>query len=163
MNSPPDSGHWTALCDAIVLAEKSIFTAIAGGGAKIIEAVGYDAGSEVPVFSKNYTTDGILSATSTEPSPGDSAALVRYSTPDRSTKNHPVYCFNYYHAMRQPQSTSDGDVIATGQHTALETYAAAWLSGFSDGTTTFHRSRPTGDLCNGYSVPTYLTHRDLVR
>lgn len=160
-NSPPDSGHWTALCDAIVLAEKLIYVALADGGAKIIQAVGYDAGSEIPVFTKNYTTDGTLSGAGTEPMPGDCAALIRYSTPDRSTKNHPVYCFNYHHCVRHPQSNSNGDAIATAQHTAYETYAAAWIAGFSDGTTTFHRSRPTGDLCTGYLVPTNVTHRDL--
>lgn len=157
--APPDDAHWEALLDAIVLQEKTIYDDFSGGGAKIVAGVAYDVGNDVPVYSKSYSVDGTYNATGTAGVPGDCAALVRYSTPDRSTKNHPVYCFNYYHAMRA--SGGGGDTIAASQVTALENYATAWLTGFSDGTTTFHRSRPTGDLCTARHVPTLFTHRDL--
>jgi hypothetical protein len=160
---PPDGTHWATLCDAIVAAEAPVTPTLANFGTKIVEAVGYAPGSEVPVFTKAYTTDGSLSIASTSATPGDTVALVRYSTPDRSTKNHPVYCFNYYHGARYLTSGSTPDTLATGQATALSTYAALWIAGFSDGTTTYHRSRPTGDLCNGYVVHPLLTYRDLAR
>jgi hypothetical protein len=160
---PPDSTHWTTLCDAIVAAEHAIYPALASGGATIVEAVGYAPGSEVPVFTKTYSTDGSLSAAGFLPCPGDVAAVIRYSTPDRSTKNHPVYCFNYYHAVSSNGSAATSDNLQTGQKNAMSTYAAAWLTGFSDGTTTYHRSRPTGDLCNGSLVLPQLSHRDLPR
>jgi len=162
-NGPPDSTHWTTLSDAIVLAEKAIYQPLASHGAKIIQTVGYAAGSEVPVFTKNYTTDGTGSFAAFSPSPGDACALVRYTTPDRSTKNHPVYCFNYYHACGWDASAADPDVLNAAQRTAMSTYAAAWITGFSDGTTTFHRSRPTGNLVTGALVEPLITHRDLPR
>lgn len=158
---PPDSTHWTTFSDAIVAAEKAIFCPLASGGATIVGTVGYAAGSEVPVFTKTYSVDGTLSGTGSVPPPGDCAALVRYSTPDRSSKNHPVYCFNYYHAARIATGAANPDTLFALQSTALGTYASLWIAGISDGTTTFHRSRPTGDLCNGFVVKSFITHRDL--
>ncbi len=160
-NAPPDSTHWTTFSDAVVAAERLIFPNFSSGGAEIVQTVGYAAGSEVPVFVKNYTADGSLNPTGFLPCPGDVAALIRYSTPDRSTKNHPIYCFNYYHAVSAAGSGGNQDVLLASQRTAMQTYAAAWITGFSDGTTTFHRSRPTGNLVTGSIVESLLTHRDL--
>jgi hypothetical protein len=160
---PADGAHWTTFSDAIVTAEKAIYAQLASGGAKIITTFGYAAGSEVPVFTKAYTTDGTMSLVSDRTTPGDVAALIRYSTPDRSTKNHPVYCYNFYHGAMSDSTATTADNLAANQAAAMGTYAAAWIAGFSDGTTTFHRSRPTGDLCNGYVVKPFLTHRDLPR
>lgn len=159
----PDSAHWTTLSDAIVTAEKAIYCSLANGGAKIIETIGYNPGSEIPVFTKAYTTDGTCPTTTFGTFTGDSAAVVRYSTPDRSTKNHPIYCFNYYHAFGDGGSQALRDNVGATQLAALTTYATAWITGFSDGTTTVHRSRPSGDLCTGVFVNPLLTHRDLPR
>lgn len=134
---------------------------LASGGAKIIETIGYAAGSEVPVFTKIYTTDGTASFAGFSPAPSDTAALIRYSTPDRSSKNHPVYCFNYYHAVSTTGGFANADILLAVQATAMQTYGNAWITGFSDGTTTFHRSRPTGDLCTAALVKPNVTHRDL--
>lgn len=158
---PPDSTHWTTLCDAITAAEKLIYPALASGGAKIIEAVGYAGGSEVPVFTKTYALDGTMTLGAFIPSPGDVAALIRYSTPDRSTKNHPIYCYNYYHAVSNAVNAAGADTFLTSQSALFSTYASAWITGFSDGATTVHRSRPSGDLCTGFVVKPLLTHRDL--
>lgn len=157
----PDAAHWTTLSDAITAAEKLIFMSLANGGAKIVQTVGYDPGSEIPVFTKTYALDGTLAGASGNPTPGDAAGLIRYSTPDRSTKNHPIYCFNYYHAICANAAVASHDQVAAAQLTVMQTYAAAWLTGFSDGVTTYKRSRPTGDLCTGSLVQTFLTHRDL--
>jgi hypothetical protein len=159
--APADGAHWDTLFDAITAAEKAIYLPLASGGAKIIEAIGYAAGSEVPVRTKTYALDGTGAFAGWAPVAGDSAGLIRYSTPDRSTKNHPVYCFNYYHAIGAANSVGGNDTLNAAQRTAMGTYASAWISGFSDGTTTFHRSRPTGDLVTGSLVETLITHRDL--
>jgi hypothetical protein len=158
---PPDSTHWTTLCDAIVAAEKAIYPTYGAYGISIVEAVGYGPGSEIPVFTKAYSVAATGSTFSGAPGPGDCAVLVRYSTPDRSTKNHPVYCFNYYHGVAFSSSGTAPDNVLAAQVTAMQTYGAAWLTGFSDGTTTFKRSRPTGDLCTGVFVNPLVTHRDL--
>lgn len=157
----PDATHWTTLSDAIVAEEKKIYQPLAAPGAKIIQTVGYNPGSDIPAFTKAYTTDGILASTNGGSTPGDTAALIRYTTPDRSTKNHPVYCFNYYHTVAYSTLVNGADNVQPIALTALGVYAAAWITGFSDGTTTVHRSRPTGDLCTGYLVKPLLTHRDL--
>ena len=161
--TPADSAHWTTLSNAIVLAEKAIHMPLASGGSKIIEAIGYQGGSEIPVFTLAYTTDGTGAFASYIPVPPDCAALIRYSTADRSSKNHPIYCFNYVHGVGGGTSTTHVDAVNTAQKTALGVYAADWIAGFSDGTNTYVRARPNGNLCNGYFVEPDLTHRDLPR
>ena len=92
--------------------------------------------------------------------PGDAAALVRYSTGQRSVKNHPIYLFNYYHVV-ETSSISASDVQLAAQKTAMLTYANAWVTGFSDGSVTHHRCGPQGHTATGASVDAYIRHRDL--
>lgn len=154
--SPTDATHWTTLSDAIVTAEKAIYSA---GYCTIVGTVGYDAGSEVPVFNKSYSTAGTGAFTAGAIQTGDSAALVRFSTAQRSVKNHPIYLFNYYHSVwAAAAGTADGILVA--QRTALQTYAAAWITGFSDGTVTHHRCGPQGHVATGSFVDTNIRHRD---
>lgn len=160
---PSGSTPWTTLSDAIVTAEKATFPAYASGGAKIVETVGYEAGSDVPVFTKTYATTGTLSATGWYPCPGDCAALIRYSTSGRSSKNHPIYLFNYVHAVGNDGTPTNNDTLVSSQRTAMGTYAAAWVSGFSDGSHTCVRAGPDGDSATGYLVNTQITHRDFPR
>src|SRR6266576_6826649 len=129
--TPADSAHWTTLSDAIVTAEKATFAASSAGGADIVATVGYAAGSEIPVFNKTYSTAGTLSAAGLFPTPGDVAALIRYSTAARTAKNHPLYLFNYYHGPLTSGTVANRDVLAAAQATAMGTYAAAWVTGFS--------------------------------
>lgn len=156
--TPADSAHWTTFSDAIVTAEKAVYQ----NNVTIVETFGYAAGSEVPVFSKTYSTAGTLSATGLQKTPGDAAALVRYATAARSSKNHPVYLFNYYHGACQ--NTGGTDDLGTTQAAALSTYATAWTgAGFSDGTTSYHRAGPNGATATGFIVEAEITHRDLPR
>jgi hypothetical protein len=148
--TPADSAHWTTFSDAIVTAEKAVlpnFVTITG-------SVGYAAGSDVPVFSKTYSTAGTLVLGTSVATPGDCAALVRYSTTARTPKNHPIYLFNYYHAARGTSGTIDQ--LDAGQK-------SSWISGFSDGTNTLVRAGPNGATATGQLVETYITHRDFPR
>ena len=45
--TPADAAHWLTLANAVTAAEKAIYTNITS----ITEAIGYAAGSEVPVFT----------------------------------------------------------------------------------------------------------------
>lgn len=153
---PTDNTHWTTLSDAIVAAEKA--TIHSTSGVTIVGTSGYDAGSEIPVFSKTYTTVGTATFTSAGIVAGDSCALVRYSTAQRTTKNHPIYLFNYVHPAFNQGSI--GDQLNPTQKTTLETYAAAWVAGFSDGTVTHHRCGPQGHVATGYRVDPWIRHRD---
>lgn len=155
---------WTTFADAVVLAEKA--TLASGFGStnvvQIVEAVGYDAGSEVGVFQKAYTTNGTFSGAGAMQAPGECAALVKFLTAARTTKNHPIYCFNYYHGIYSTGSTAP-DTLITSQKTALETYATAWITGFSDGTHTLVRATPQGAGATSRVVSAYITHRDFPR
>lgn len=157
--TPADGTHWTTLADAIVAAEKAVYV---GTRVTLTEAVGYAAGSDVPVFTKTYSVAGTFSPAGGAVSPGDVAALVRYATTARTSKNHPVYLFNYYHSVYYDASGTP-DLLLAGQKTALETYATAWLSGFSDGTNTLVRAGPNGATATSRVVNANLTHRDFPR
>jgi len=157
-SAPADSTHWTTLSDAVVLAEKAQHVVIV----TIVATYGYAAGSDVPVFSKTYTTAGTLAAGGYPHMPGDVALLVRYSTSGRSSKNHPIYLYNWYHGILA-DGTATPDIPATIQVTAANTYAAAWVTGFSDGTGTKKRAGPNGDIATGYLTENLTLHRDFPR
>lgn len=158
--TPADSAHWTTLADAIVAAEAPLLAS--GSGRQVVQAVGYAAGSDVPVFTKAYTTNGSLSVGTGAIAPGDAAALVRYATTARTMKNHPVYLFNYYHVAILSSATA-GDALQAAYTAALASYAAAWIAGFSDGVHTCVRAGPNGATATGSFVEAQVTHRDLPR
>lgn len=155
--TPPDATHWHTLMDAVTAAEK----ATVHSGVVIVEAIGYAAGSDVPVATKVYSLAGTLTVGGNDkPSPGDCAALTRYSTAGRTVKNHPIYLFNYTHEAWY-DSTVSADKLGTAQKTALQTYATAWITGFSDGgSVTAKRSSPRSEPATGSIVEEWITHRD---
>jgi hypothetical protein len=118
--TPADAAAWHTLTDAIVLAEKATLHSFN----EIVHAWCYDAGSEVPVADKAYTTAGTLGISTNAQVPGEVAALVRYATTARSTKNHPVYLYNYYHGQSVGPSgpVRAGPNGATAVSGAVETY-----------------------------------------
>lgn len=159
---PPDNAAWTTFADAIVAAEKTIYDSTT----EIVEAIGNDAASASPtnphgnaVFSKVYTTAGTWSGASGAIwQPGDAAAYLRYSTPARSKKNHPVYLSNYFHGVWG--SPGNPDEVSGPQRTAIEAYAADWLAGFNDGAEDHVRCGPHGAVALVATVDLYVRHRD---
>jgi hypothetical protein len=155
--TPADATHWHTLMDNIVNAEKAALYA----NSTIVECLGYAAGSDVPVATKVYSTAGTHTGTGGNEAPGECAALVRYSTAARTTKNHPIYLFNYYHnALLTTSGASGQDKLLASQATSFATYASSWISGFSDGTITAVRASPNGAAATGSIVEEWLTHRD---
>lgn len=155
--TPADATHWHTLMDAVTAAEKLILTPTS----TITQAVGYAAGSDVPVASKAYSLAGtVTSAAGAVGTQGEAAALARWGTNARSTKNHPIYCFNYYHNTYMDPSGGNGDKLDSHVVTAMNTYGAAWITGFSDGTITAVRASPAGHAATGYLTEEWLTHRD---
>lgn len=159
---PSDEAAWEELSDAIVTAEKPIYPATV----EIVGATGYDFHSASPtnphgdaVYTKTYAQDGTgdFTAGGTE-SPGDCAAFLRYSTPARSVKNHPVYLSNYFHGIYQQTGTPDN--LNTLQKTAIEDYAAAWLTGFPADGSNRERCGPRGAVATAYRVDPFVRHRD---
>lgn len=155
--TPDTTAKWNTLFDAVVAAEKAIYTT----GVFIVEVSGYAAGSDVPVASKTYAQNGTGGYADGFRVPGEVVALLRWATAARSTKNHPVYLFNYYHGILVQSGTLD--TLSPNQKTGIGTYATAWETGFSDGTTTYKRAGPNGADAVGHLVESYVTHRDFPR
>lgn len=155
---PASDAAWHTLMDAVTTAEKAIYDS----NMQIVEAYGYAAGSDVPVSSKTYALAGTGVFTGVHQA-GEVAALLRYSTAVRTTKNHPLYLFNYFHGAYSASGANQWDTLAATQVTAIGAYAAGWLAGFSDGTTSYTRAGPRGASATGYLVETALTHRDFPR
>lgn len=153
--TPADGSHWDTLFDAIVAKEKAIYTS----SVTIVEAVGYAAGSEVPVRSKSYSTAGLGTWGSAPQAQGDSVILLRWSTPARSAKNHPIYLYNYFHGA-YTNGAGSPDLPNATQKTEVGNYAGFWLAGFSDGTITAVRAGPNGVTAAGHFEETYIRHRD---
>jgi len=152
---PADPTEWTTFADAVTTDERACH----GPGVTIVEATGYLAGSDVPVFSKSYSLAGTLTPANTGAVPGDCTALIRYDTTARTSKNHPVYLFNYYHGVGY-ETTSTDDKLSFAMKTAYEEYADDWLAGFSDGTHTLVRAGPNGATATARTVDQWITHRD---
>lgn len=159
---PTDATAWSTLAAAICAEEKTIFDS----DVTIVGATGYDAGSATPtnphgdaVFTETLSIAGTgdFSAAGFR-APGDCAIYLRYSTPARSTKNHPVYLANYFHGVYF--ATGEPDTVAGSQVTAVQEYAAQWLTGFSDGTSARERCGPRGAVATARTVSTIVRHRD---
>jgi len=159
---PPDATHFDTMADNVVTAEKAVIPS----GVTIVEVIFYDASTATStnphgdaVYTKTYTTVGTFTpAVGSDRAPGDCAGLIRYSTPARSSRNHPVYLMNYYHAVYR--SSGDADAVDDDQVTAYETYADHWISGFTDGAETHERCGPRGAVATGRRVDPDIRHRD---
>lgn len=155
--TPADATHWHTLMDAVTAAFKPCL----GSNCTITNAIGYAAGSDVPVASKVYSLAGTLTpAANGVITPLQVCALVRWSTAARTTKNHPIYLFSYVHDAYILSSGTSKDLLDANQKAALATYASSWISGFSDGSITAVRASPNGAAATGSIVEEYVTHRD---
>lgn len=153
--TPADATHWHTLMDAVTAAEKACLHS----NVTIVEALGYAAGSDVPVAEKVYSIAGTSTFVAGAISvPGEVAALLRYSTAARTVKNHPIYLFNYFHSpLALPANV---DLLDATQKSNIATYGGQWIAGFSDGSITAVRASPNGAAATGATVEEYLTHRD---
>jgi hypothetical protein len=159
--TPANSTQWTALADAVVAALKVPLPP----SVTIVEAVGYEAGSDLPVFSKSYSQAGIYSIDSGDfEGPGDCATLLKWTTTARTTKNHPIYLFSYLHGVVLSHTLAAG-AIASGQRSRWNDYMIAWDAGFSDGVHTCVRAGPNGATGSRVNMgdPKFVTHRDFPR
>lgn len=152
---PTSETFFEDCADAIVSAEEPLF----GSDVTIAEVLFYNGGSDLSVFDKTFTTTGTLDTSSANQCPGDCAAMARYSTTARSTKNKPIYLYNWYHGAYQSSGGSP-DTLLTAQKTAIEDYAALWVAGFTIDSTTFHRASPRGAAAQQSTVGGFIRHRD---
>ena len=115
------------------------------------------------MFSKTYSQAGTGGSLGGTQAPGDCAMLVRFSTDQRTSKNHPIYLFKYIKPGRCAVSELGADALPANMTTALNTYGSHIVSGFSDGTTTRHVCGPFGAVALDHLTETYITHRDFRR
>lgn len=128
----------------------------------VINAIGYNGGSFLPVFSKAYSQAGSASSATHDHMPLESCMLVRGSTTQRSTKNHPIYIMKFIHGVMH-DSSSAAEVPQSGQKGALTASIAAIVAGISDGTNSRKWAGPRGAVVQSAVVETYVTHRDFPR
>jgi hypothetical protein len=158
-STPATSSDWHDLMDAVVAAEKAIYLS----AVHIVSALGYAPGSDVAVASKAYTQAGTLTASGASNTPGDCCNTLRMATTKRSTKNHPVYVFSYFHEALYLGSSSDADTPHASQVTAINGYGDAWLNGITVGARTYKRTTPDGHATTGRFVEPWIGHRDFPR
>ena len=150
---------WNALFDEIVNEEKAIHAAFI----TITRCDGYAPGSDVSAASKTYSTVGTLSSTGASRCPGECAAVLRMATTKKSTKNHTVYVFSYFHGAMYSTAGGDPDTLLTAQVNSINTSAAAWQTGIVVGGRSFKRTTPTGQATTGHVTSSFVGHRDFPR
>lgn len=161
---PASSASWKALADAVILAEKTLYDS----GTTVVKAIGHQAGSSIAVWSYDYaansaTVPGTYSETGAFKQAGDTAAWIRWSTSQITSKGKPIYLRSYYHPA-YCGSTGAPDSIASSWRTAAATYGAAWITGFADGDSVTHtRAGPHGVTGLVALASTYSTTRTLER
>jgi hypothetical protein len=153
--APANSTAWGTLLDNIIADEKIIY----GSNVTITGGIAYAAGSDLPLYSFTRSVAGTLSTGSAQQATGDSVILQRWSTAARTSKNHPVYLFKYWHGVYKA-SGDPGDNLLTLQYNHAQDVAAAWVSGYSDGSTTHVLAGPNGASATGYFTSPYIHHRD---
>lgn len=154
--TPATIADWTTLSDAVVTAQHNAMLS----SATITSTTGYEANSELPVFTKAYSTVGVTPPfTGRTQSPGDACALVKFTTDQRTTRNHPIYLFKYFKPVACP-TAGPADTLEGGLKTNIDAYMQSWITGFSDGTLTYTLSGPRGAAALTRLTSTNIHHRD---
>ena len=149
--------EWLALDLAVRAQEKTVFPS----HVSIIRSIGYLSDTGPADWTRSATLAGTGSFGG-ERAPGDCAGWIRWETGERDSRGHPVYLRNYYHGVMMASGT-DPDNIYSDQRAAYDAYGGAWVTGFSDGTTTRHRCSPSGTPATGHHWSLQVGRRLLKR
>lgn len=103
----------------------------------------YNAGSFLPVFNHTIAAAGGYTDTSNPQAAGELCMLWRFTTDQRTTKNHPIYLFKWFHGMQTDGATSP-DSLRAGIVATAATPISSLLSGISDGTNSRKYCGPRG-------------------
>jgi hypothetical protein len=158
--TPATTSDWKILADAIIAEEKTIVDSLVS----FVRAYGYTADGTPSVATIDYTAAPLTPVHGTLAvggsfTPGDVAMTCRWQTDRRTSAGKPIYLRKYFHAA-QGLST-DRDMLATAQHTALQAFAVAMLSPLGVGEQTM--SGPDGVIPHSPSASPWLTTRTLKR
>lgn len=125
----------------------------------IVSYTGYNSGTEVPVFEKVVTTPGSRPDGGAPYAPLENVALWRYTTDQRSTKNHPIYLYKHIHHVNT-NSVTDADTLNVGLKDAMTAVAQKFVDGIDDGTGTRVYCSSQGAVAQTSVVETSIHHRD---
>jgi hypothetical protein len=163
---PSGPSSWKTLADAIIAEEVALYDP----ATTVVKAIGHQAGQSVAVWSYDYaahsaTVPGTYSLGGGTPQAGDSAAWLRWSTTQLTSKGKPIFLRSYFHPAYVVDATAAGrDEIAATWITAAQEYGADWIAGFADGDGTLHvRCGPKGAVGQAALASTYATTRTLER
>jgi hypothetical protein len=163
---PSTPTKWKTLADNVITAEKALYDS----GIEVVRAIGHEAGQSVAVWSYDYLAvseevPGTFTYDSTHvPQGGDSAAWIRWSTDQLTSRGKPIYLRSYFHpAVVAGITDATRDNIAAGWRSQALTFGGDWISGFSDGTETHVRCGPHGAVGLVAEASTYATTRTLER
>lgn len=143
---PASPSSWKTLADAVIADEAPLYLATT----KLIRAIGHQAGQSVAVWDYDYLAaseevDGTYTGTSATPQSGDTAAWIRWSTDQRTSKGKPIYLRSYYHPAYSENAGGGQDTIAASWITNAQEYGDDWIAGFTDGDgVVHHRAGPHG-------------------
>ena len=163
---PANDTQWKALADAIIASEKVCWTS----STSAIRAYGHKAGVKTRAWFYDYAAHSAsvpgthTPSAATTPNPLDCAVWLRWPTTQFTSKGKPIYLRSYYHDTSSGNTRATADNIDANLKTNLETYGAAWITGFSDGVATHHRAGPNGAVGQPTCLArTYITTRTLER
>jgi hypothetical protein len=165
-DAPTTQVRWKALADAVIAAEKACFDSTCS----VTSAYGHKAGVKARDWFWDYAAHatsvaGTLTVGTMVRQAGDAALWLRWPTDQLTSRGKPIYLRSYFHSVFAAGSASSTvDNAGAAQKTALETYGAAWIAGFSDGTVTHARNGPNGAVGLSPSLASsYPTTRTLER
>lgn len=124
-----------------------------------VEAVAYNPGSFLPVFTHVIGSPGTYAEGTPPEATGEACMLWKFTTDQRTTKNHPIYLFKWFHGV-QADGATDPDTLRNGTRTSAESVLTTILAGLSDGTNTRHYCGPRGAVAQTGSVNTKLHMRE---
>lgn len=153
------SDFTSAQFDALVALLKTALKSFLPTSSSITECTGYDIGSDVPVFLDTTTTAGTYALSTYKWMPLESAALWRFTTDQRSAKNHPIYGFKYMHCVANNTGT-DYEALLPGLKSTMEGILSDMLAGYNDGSTVRHFCDARGAVFQSGIVRAEVTHRD---
>jgi hypothetical protein len=89
--------------------------------------------------------------------------VLRQATTKKSTKNHTVYCFSYFHLAMYLLTGSLADTLLTAQRTNITNFGNSLVAGVTIAGRTYKRTTPDGHLVTGAATEAFVGHRDFPR
>jgi len=150
-----DQTHFNSFSDALWNEVKTITCA----RVTLVETVAYNPGSFLPVYTKTYGSAGTYTDTSNPQAGGEDCMLWKFTTDQRTTKNHPIYLYKWFHGTQTDGATSP-DSLRNGIHSTAGGVISDIVAGLSDGTLTRKYCGPYGAVAQSGTCNALLHNRE---